>query len=446
MGCRVVVSSRPEGVRLSRFPEYARQFVVVDLKRLTSEQQMRCVRTQLKDTDNSGLVERLLQMSKTRQKLDEAYNHVCARSRAKYTLWIEEHLKDCPNYFLAAAGSPSRSGAVPVCYYNGDMRQRVVDGSRFVAELKDGAAPQSGFLKRLRAGLEYGKDGKKLLDRLDEEIERLKFSYEEKSAECHRERARRLVLRFREECGGTVPHERGCPGACGYGGSDCICCGGEYADNIAVNLMALSLKWCELPDAVLRKVLPSVVWRKVEAQTDEIYRVTEVAPPEMLQAVVRAVAHNAGVRVLDFAGDKKAKVQAAAFGGGSGCCYLLAPHRPKDPVRVFEKSCDDYAHRKFRSGGDCDSGDHDGAAVCPTACVADVLRCTVVCYTMENLAEILYRLIHGVPTTVTTRSGTRDVDLKFVRLKNKFEESQLDATRLRYVCLLYTSPSPRDRG
>ena len=118
MGVRVVMTSRPNGVRLEALPEYyQRQFVVFDLEPLDDAQRLRLAKAQLNEDDE--FVANLLQFGRIRAGHDDLYRRARDNGPAARSCARRLERASVPNQIegLGAAGEVT---------YNADMRQRRV--------------------------------------------------------------------------------------------------------------------------------------------------------------------------------------------------------------------------------------------------------------------------------------------------------------------------------
>ena len=118
----------------------------------------------------------------------------------------------------------------------------------------------------------------------------------------------------------------------------------------------------------------AALWPEIAARVDELYEAVEVAE-DAFAALVEALAARLGVR------------------------YELG--RLKDPIRVHEKACDDYASERDSADGGL-----------PEACVLDVLRARLVVPAAQRALLAASAWLEGVQHGGAT--------LTVLRLKNKF--------------------------
>ena len=132
------------------------------------------------------------------------------------------------------------------------------------------------------------------------------------------------------------------------------------------------------------------VWEECVSNTDELFVVAEI----VLGPITR------GVEEL-----------CREFKMDPTQCLRFGPL--KHPVRVLFKALGDYATRFS-----------DGLTVPPTACVMDIVRCQVLCPTLEELVQLLLSIINKPPRWLT-----------LIRAKNKFIPAEMTATHFRHLLL-----------
>jgi len=445
-GCRLIVTSRPQGVRLEAYPEYATQFVVLDLEPLTPEQQLQCAKQQLSGRAEGELVGHLIAFSNLRRRHDEIF--------AERFLGVANRIVHISHPDLFYLQDPDSKDGSANARFDPRLIQHVLGDSRMVQRLAEDAQPQSLYLKRICTKVLNPSTLLKLDDlaaRLPPSITQDDIADEVEQATHARKQA---VLRIWKETAsrsetvakrwtsaankfevGAAPStlwrsivqknlDGSIPNAVRFCGAaveldPTLADGKLEVDNNAEDekeRRKLPTKLVQLAHRL--QVKPSVLWKKIVRDTDEIYQVTDVLSPELVSRVARTWMRAANVL---------------------GICNCIVAPRPKDPVRLFEKGVVDYGDR-FPEHAD----------VPAAGVVFDVLRARLVCREASSIAallesiETLTDIWVNQGKTLWVRVPTGDLDdngspvirrfavgLRLVRLKNKFARGNVDPSHFR---------------
>ena len=373
-GVRIVLTSRPEGVQDKL---YRSGWVVMDLKKLTEEQERISVGHQLEDDD---FYDNLSHMTAIRNGNDRIYDKASFKEAGKTVAGKREinHTLQAANVNHLLWHHPPAGAHVDPAdreIYNPERRQRVIDGSRMVERLPEGAPLQSEFLRKFDEEMrEHG-----LLAVLDEEMNKL-------GPYVQAEELRKAVVKALD----SLP-----PEARAHGREKELL---TLADVVKRNQREGVPHYHALPDETA-----SSRWQEIMQRNDELYVVAEALLPVFKQTAMKLV-------------------ESAKVDDPNEFVLKLAP-QPKDPTRLHQKATGDYGAR-FTDGGLAE------------ACVTDVLRGTVLCASLKGLSRLFTLLTDpkGFEEMIDLPSGEKVLArFECIKFTNKLRDDKMDPTHFRFA-------------